>query len=48
MEIERRVYWGGVDQSVRKELWQFLLGHHQWNDDVKTIELKDRNAKLLF
>uniref|UniRef100_H3CUI8 Small G protein signaling modulator 1b n=1 Tax=Tetraodon nigroviridis TaxID=99883 RepID=H3CUI8_TETNG len=30
-EIYRLVYFGGVDCSLRKEVWPFLLGHYQFN-----------------
>lgn len=29
-EIHRLVYFGGVDPSLRKEVWPFLLGHYQF------------------
>lgn len=27
-EVYRLVYFGGVDQNIRKEVWPYLLGHH--------------------
>lgn len=30
-EIHRLVYFGGVDPSIRKEVWPFLLGHYQFS-----------------
>uniref|UniRef100_A0A6Q2XTX6 Small G protein signaling modulator 1a n=1 Tax=Esox lucius TaxID=8010 RepID=A0A6Q2XTX6_ESOLU len=29
-ELLRLVYYGGVDPSLRKEVWPFLLGHYQF------------------
>uniref|UniRef100_A0AAY4BN81 Small G protein signaling modulator 1 n=1 Tax=Denticeps clupeoides TaxID=299321 RepID=A0AAY4BN81_9TELE len=29
-ELQRLVYFGGVDPSLRKEVWPFLLGHYQF------------------
>lgn len=29
-ELLRMVYFGGVDASLRKEVWPFLLGHYQF------------------
>ncbi|KAJ8286089.1 hypothetical protein GJAV_G00034420 [Gymnothorax javanicus] len=29
-ELMRLVYFGGVDPSLRKEVWPFLLGHYQF------------------
>uniref|UniRef100_A0A8C7GR30 Small G protein signaling modulator 1 n=1 Tax=Oncorhynchus kisutch TaxID=8019 RepID=A0A8C7GR30_ONCKI len=37
-ELLRLVYFGGVDPSLRKEVWPFLLGHYQFGmseDDRK-------------
>lgn len=28
LELERLVYYGGVEPSIRKEVWPFLLGHY--------------------
>ena len=28
VELLRLVYYGGVDPSIRKEVWPFLLGHY--------------------
>lgn len=29
-ELLRLVYFGGVEPSLRKEIWPFLLGHYQF------------------
>lgn len=29
-ELLRLVYFGGVEASLRKEVWPFLLGHYQF------------------
>lgn len=29
-ELLRMVYFGGVDPSLRREVWPFLLGHYQF------------------
>lgn len=36
-ELLRLVYYGGVDPSLRKEVWPFLLGHYQF-----TMSLNER------
>ena len=39
-ELLRLVYFGGVDPSLRKEVWPFLLGHYQFGmseDDRKEV-----------
>ena len=30
-EIYTRIYFGGVDPDIRREVWPYLLGHHKWN-----------------
>ena len=30
-EIYSRIYFGGVDPDIRREVWPYLLGHHKWN-----------------
>uniref|UniRef100_A0A8C7GRP0 Small G protein signaling modulator 1 n=1 Tax=Oncorhynchus kisutch TaxID=8019 RepID=A0A8C7GRP0_ONCKI len=40
-ELLRLVYFGGVDPSLRKEVWPFLLGHYQFGmseDDRKEVD----------
>lgn len=29
-ELWRLVYFGGIEPSLRKEVWPFLLGHYQF------------------
>lgn len=33
-ELLRLVYFGGVEASLRKEVWPFLLGHYQFGMSV--------------
>lgn len=42
-EIHRLVYFGGVDPSLRKEVWPFLLGHYQF-----TMTEKSRMEVFLY
>ena len=30
-EIYSRIYFGGVDPDIRREVWPYLLGHYKWN-----------------
>ena len=30
-DIYSRIYFGGVDPSIRREVWPYLLGHYKWN-----------------
>ncbi|XP_063067744.1 small G protein signaling modulator 1 isoform X2 [Engraulis encrasicolus] len=41
LELLRLVYYGGVEPSIRKEVWPFLLGHYTFTmtpDDRKKVD----------
>ncbi|KAL2087710.1 hypothetical protein ACEWY4_016538 [Coilia grayii] len=41
LELLRLVYYGGVDPSIRKEVWPFLLGHYTFTmtpDERKKVD----------
>ncbi|KAG8122718.1 hypothetical protein E2320_018218 [Naja naja] len=39
LELLRRVYYGGVQHDIRKEVWPFLLGHYKFGMNKKEMEL---------
>ncbi|XP_061673661.1 small G protein signaling modulator 1 isoform X2 [Syngnathoides biaculeatus] len=42
-ELLRLVYFGGVDPSLRKEVWPFLLGHYQFGmSETERQEVDER------
>ncbi|XP_032072013.1 small G protein signaling modulator 2 [Thamnophis elegans] len=41
LELLRRVYYGGVQHEIRKEVWPFLLGHYKFGMSKKEMELVD-------
>ncbi|XP_072288558.1 small G protein signaling modulator 1 isoform X3 [Eucyclogobius newberryi] len=44
-ELQRLVYFGGVEPSLRKEVWPFLLGHYQFGmtgDERKEVDERMR------
>ncbi|XP_026178506.1 small G protein signaling modulator 1 isoform X3 [Mastacembelus armatus] len=43
-ELLRLVYFGGVDPSLRKEVWPFLLGHYQFG--MSEAERKEVDEKV--
>ncbi|XP_042365869.1 small G protein signaling modulator 1 [Plectropomus leopardus] len=47
-EIHRLVYFGGVDPSLRKEVWPFLLGHYQFNMTEKCRLEIDEQMKIMY
>lgn len=47
-ELQRLVYFGGVEPSLRKEVWPFLLGHYQFGmaeDERKEV---DEQVRLCY
>ncbi|KAJ8378240.1 hypothetical protein AAFF_G00244440 [Aldrovandia affinis] len=43
-ELLRLVYFGGVDPSLRKEVWPFLLGHYQFG--MSEVERKEVDEQV--
>lgn len=50
-ELLRLVYYGGVEPSLRKEVWPFLLGHYHFTmtpkerQEVRDAESSKRHTK---
>ncbi|XP_034047630.1 small G protein signaling modulator 1 isoform X2 [Thalassophryne amazonica] len=47
-EIHRLVYFGGVDPSLRKEVWPFLLGHYHFSMTEKCRLEIDEKMQLIY
>lgn len=45
-ELLRLVYFGGVEPSLRKEVWPFLLGHYQFG--MSEAERKEVGVCFVF
>ncbi|XP_020862619.1 small G protein signaling modulator 2 isoform X2 [Phascolarctos cinereus] len=41
LELLRRVYYGGVEHEIRKDVWPFLLGHYKFGMNKKEMEQVD-------
>ncbi|MEE6468779.1 hypothetical protein FKM82_008377 [Ascaphus truei] len=41
LELLRLVYYGGVEQDIRKEVWPFLLGHYKFGMTKKEMDRVD-------
>lgn len=41
LELLRRVYYGGVEHEIRKDIWPFLLGHYKFGMNKKEMEQVD-------
>uniref|UniRef100_A0A8C7PRK8 Small G protein signaling modulator 1a n=1 Tax=Oncorhynchus mykiss TaxID=8022 RepID=A0A8C7PRK8_ONCMY len=47
-ELLRLVYFGGVDPSLRKEVWPFLLGHYQFGMSESDRKEVDEQVRACY
>ncbi|KAM9465359.1 small G protein signaling modulator 1-like isoform 2-T2 [Salvelinus alpinus] len=47
-ELLRLVYFGGVDPSLRKEVWPFLLGHYQFGMSESDRKEVDEQVRAYY
>ncbi|XP_047447808.1 small G protein signaling modulator 1 isoform X3 [Mugil cephalus] len=47
-ELLRLVYFGGVDPSLRKEVWPFLLGHYQFGMSESERKEVDDQVRVCY
>ncbi|XP_078106804.1 small G protein signaling modulator 1 isoform X2 [Sander vitreus] len=47
-ELLRLVYFGGVDASLRKEVWPFLLGHYQFGMSEAERKEVDEQVRVCY
>uniref|UniRef100_A0A3Q3XIT1 Uncharacterized protein n=1 Tax=Mola mola TaxID=94237 RepID=A0A3Q3XIT1_MOLML len=47
-ELRRLVYFGGVDASLRKKVWPFLLGHYQFGMSEATRKEVDEQVRVCY
>ncbi|KPM09246.1 small G protein signaling modulator 1-like protein [Sarcoptes scabiei] len=45
MEFYRLVYYGGIDQSIRSDVWLYLLDHFHFDDTVEDRKRKDQKMR---
>ncbi|XP_060612949.2 small G protein signaling modulator 2 isoform X3 [Anolis sagrei] len=48
LELLRRVYYGGVQHEIRKEVWPFLLGHYKFGMSKKEMHRADEEIVLRY
>ncbi|XP_068889319.1 small G protein signaling modulator 2 isoform X5 [Aphelocoma coerulescens] len=48
LELLRRVYYGGVQHEIRKEVWPFLLGHYKFGMAKKEMDQVDADVALRY
>lgn len=47
-ELQRLVYFGGVEPSLRKQVWPFLLGHYQFGMTEDERKEVDEQVRLCY
>lgn len=47
-EVYRLVYFGGVAQEIRKEVWPYLLGHHLFGQTPQERKELDENTRHYY
>ncbi|XP_051972884.1 small G protein signaling modulator 1-like [Xyrauchen texanus] len=47
-ELLRLVYYGGVEPSLRKEVWPFLLGHYQFTMTLQERKEMDEQIRACY
>ncbi|XP_074494106.1 small G protein signaling modulator 1 isoform X2 [Sebastes fasciatus] len=47
-ELRRMVYFGGVEASLRKEVWPFLLGHYQFGMSEAERKEVDEHVRVCY
>ncbi|KAJ7309053.1 hypothetical protein JRQ81_008344 [Phrynocephalus forsythii] len=48
LELLRRVYYGGVQHEIRKDVWPFLLGHYKFGLGKKEMNRVDEEIALHY
>uniref|UniRef100_A0A8C5F212 Small G protein signaling modulator 2 n=1 Tax=Gopherus evgoodei TaxID=1825980 RepID=A0A8C5F212_9SAUR len=48
LELLKRVYYGGVQHEIRKEVWPFLLGHYKFGMTKKEMDRVDEDIALKY
>ncbi|POI34587.1 hypothetical protein CIB84_001661 [Bambusicola thoracicus] len=48
LELLRKVYYGGVQHEIRKEVWPFLLGHYKFGMAKKEMDQVDEEIALQY
>lgn len=49
LEIRAKIFSGGIDPSIRSEVWKFLLGYYPWSSSlVERKELRDAKKEEYY
>ncbi|XP_052224639.1 small G protein signaling modulator 1-like [Dreissena polymorpha] len=47
-EVFRLVYYGGIEHSIRKQVWPFMLGHYKFDSSIEDREFLDKKTQTLY
>ncbi|XP_022257394.1 small G protein signaling modulator 1-like, partial [Limulus polyphemus] len=47
-EIYRLTYFGGIEHSIRKEVWPYLLGHYQFGSTAEERKKHDNSIQTAY
>ncbi|XP_053375444.1 small G protein signaling modulator 1-like isoform X2 [Mercenaria mercenaria] len=47
-EVFRLVYYGGIEHSIRKEVWPYLLGHYKFDSSPEDRDYLDKKTQNLY
>ncbi|KAM7540526.1 hypothetical protein Aperf_G00000032600 [Anoplocephala perfoliata] len=47
-EVYERIYFGGCDPALRREVWPFLLGYYPWSSNSAEMEEIDRCTRMAY
>ena len=47
-EIDWKIYLGGIEASLRKEVWPYILGHYKWSFTPEDKVKADQKVKVAY
>ncbi|XP_049839017.1 small G protein signaling modulator 1-like isoform X1 [Schistocerca gregaria] len=47
-EIFRLTYYGGIEHSIRRQVWPYLLGHYEFGSTEETRNELDRHTRQMY
>ncbi|KAL4223147.1 Small G protein signaling modulator 2 [Mactra antiquata] len=47
-EVFRLVYYGGIEHSIRKQVWPYLLGHYKFDSTQEDRDYLDKKTQTLY
>ncbi len=47
-EVYRLIYFGGIQHSLRKTVWPYLLGHYNFDSTIEEKSLRDKEMQQMY